>query len=171
MKMGNRRLSTPQQPLRQLSTLPALIFAFILVCTALAAPPAIASYRVPIMRDGEGRLPATGDSGRSAARPPSPPPPAHRFVGGFIDDSLINRDDRRRRKPDDGTADRGCCDGTDVISTEATACPDHRRHTAVRQRQRGVQRTTGPVHTYIKTDKNGHFKWGVRHFVGSKYAR
>ncbi|XP_019550785.3 uncharacterized protein LOC109420790 [Aedes albopictus] len=34
------------------------------------------------------------------------------------------------------------------------------------QRRAGV---TGPVHTYIKTDKNANFKWGVRHFVGKRY--
>lgn len=32
-------------------------------------------------------------------------------------------------------------------------------------------RSTGPVHTYVKTDKNANVKWGVRHFVGKKYAR
>lgn len=32
-------------------------------------------------------------------------------------------------------------------------------------------KSTGPVHTYIKTDKNANFKWGVRHFVGKKYSR
>ncbi|CRK96109.1 CLUMA_CG009544, isoform A [Clunio marinus] len=31
-------------------------------------------------------------------------------------------------------------------------------------------RSTGPVHTYVKTDKNANVKWGVRHFVGKKYA-
>lgn len=29
---------------------------------------------------------------------------------------------------------------------------------------------TGPVHTYIKTDKNANFKWGVRHFAGKRYG-
>ncbi|XP_039433309.1 uncharacterized protein LOC120415767 [Culex pipiens pallens] len=28
---------------------------------------------------------------------------------------------------------------------------------------------SGPVHTYIKTDKNANFKWGVRHFAGRRY--
>ncbi|XP_063532096.1 uncharacterized protein LOC134742842 [Cydia strobilella] len=32
---------------------------------------------------------------------------------------------------------------------------------------RGV---TGPVHTFVKTDKNANYKWGVRHHVGNKYA-
>jgi hypothetical protein len=31
-------------------------------------------------------------------------------------------------------------------------------------------RSTGPVHTYVKTDKKANVKWGVRHFVGKKYA-
>ncbi|XP_059048408.1 uncharacterized protein LOC131843711 [Achroia grisella] len=29
---------------------------------------------------------------------------------------------------------------------------------------------TGPVHTFVKTDKNANYKWGVRHHVGNKYA-
>ncbi|KAK9878774.1 hypothetical protein WA026_023754 [Henosepilachna vigintioctopunctata] len=29
---------------------------------------------------------------------------------------------------------------------------------------------TGPVHTYVKTDKHANFKWGVRHHVGHQYA-
>ncbi|XP_045493133.1 uncharacterized protein LOC123692432 [Colias croceus] len=28
---------------------------------------------------------------------------------------------------------------------------------------------TGPVHTFVKTDKNANYKWGVRHHVGNKY--
>ncbi|XP_053674522.1 uncharacterized protein LOC128724825 [Anopheles nili] len=39
------------------------------------------------------------------------------------------------------------------------------------QRKTPVRGTSGPVHTYIKTDKNANFKWGVRHFVGKAYAR
>jgi hypothetical protein len=34
-----------------------------------------------------------------------------------------------------------------------------------------VQRTTGPVSTYVRTNKKGDVKWGVRHFVGKKYAK
>jgi len=29
---------------------------------------------------------------------------------------------------------------------------------------------TGPVYTFVKTDPYAHFKWGVRHVVGKKYA-
>ncbi|XP_058456908.1 uncharacterized protein LOC131434260 [Malaya genurostris] len=29
---------------------------------------------------------------------------------------------------------------------------------------------SGPAHTYIKTDKNANFKWGVRHFAGKQYG-
>ncbi|CAG9115688.1 unnamed protein product [Plutella xylostella] len=29
---------------------------------------------------------------------------------------------------------------------------------------------TGPVHTFVKTDKNANYKWGVRHHVGNKFA-
>uniref|UniRef100_A0A8D8T9Z8 Uncharacterized protein n=1 Tax=Cacopsylla melanoneura TaxID=428564 RepID=A0A8D8T9Z8_9HEMI len=28
----------------------------------------------------------------------------------------------------------------------------------------------GPVHTYQKTNKHAHFKWGVKHHVGHQYA-
>lgn len=38
-------------------------------------------------------------------------------------------------------------------------------------RMASAAKSTGPVHTYIKTDKNANFKWGVRHFVGKKYSR
>jgi hypothetical protein len=31
-------------------------------------------------------------------------------------------------------------------------------------------RSTGPVNTFVKTDRNANVKWGVRHFVGKKYA-
>lgn len=34
----------------------------------------------------------------------------------------------------------------------------------------GTSRTTGPVFTIVKTDPKAHFRWGVRHFVGKKYA-
>lgn len=33
-----------------------------------------------------------------------------------------------------------------------------------------TSRTAGPVFSYVKTDKNANFKWGVRHFVGRKYS-
>ncbi|ERL85074.1 hypothetical protein D910_02497 [Dendroctonus ponderosae] len=29
---------------------------------------------------------------------------------------------------------------------------------------------TGPVLTFVKTDKDAHFKWGVRHHAGNQYA-
>lgn len=29
---------------------------------------------------------------------------------------------------------------------------------------------TGPVHTYQKTNKHAHFKWGVKHHVGHQFA-
>ncbi|CAH0699742.1 unnamed protein product [Spodoptera exigua] len=35
---------------------------------------------------------------------------------------------------------------------------------------RGTSGVTGPVHTFVKTDKNANYKWGVRHHVGDKYA-
>lgn len=36
---------------------------------------------------------------------------------------------------------------------------------------RKVAGSVGPVHTYVKTDKQANFKWGVRNYVGRKYAR
>lgn len=38
------------------------------------------------------------------------------------------------------------------------------------KRDHGGYGSTGPVHTYVKTDKHANFKWGVRHHVGHKYA-
>ncbi|CAG0922436.1 unnamed protein product [Notodromas monacha] len=29
----------------------------------------------------------------------------------------------------------------------------------------------GPVRTFVKTDYNGNFKWGVRHIAGKGYGR
>jgi len=29
---------------------------------------------------------------------------------------------------------------------------------------------TGPVHTFVKTDKHGHYKWGVRHHAGHGFS-
>merc|ERR1711892_34999 len=29
----------------------------------------------------------------------------------------------------------------------------------------------GPVYTFVKTDPEGNFKWGVRHRAGSEYGR
>ncbi|RZF39200.1 hypothetical protein LSTR_LSTR017120 [Laodelphax striatellus] len=41
-----------------------------------------------------------------------------------------------------------------------------------RRRRQGHhhQGVTGPVHTFQKTDKHAHYKWGVRHHVGHEYA-
>ncbi|RVE47065.1 hypothetical protein evm_008249 [Chilo suppressalis] len=45
---------------------------------------------------------------------------------------------------------------------------DHGRHRdQERKETRGV---TGPVHTFVKTDKNANYKWGVRHHVGNQFA-
>ncbi|KAL0892432.1 hypothetical protein ABMA27_015545 [Loxostege sticticalis] len=44
---------------------------------------------------------------------------------------------------------------------------DHHDHDHEHRDTRGV---TGPVHTFVKTDKNANYKWGVRHHVGNKYA-
>ncbi|XP_003739338.1 protein PFC0760c [Galendromus occidentalis] len=29
----------------------------------------------------------------------------------------------------------------------------------------------GPVHTYVRTDYDGNYRWGARHHVGSSYGR
>ncbi|KAJ8732237.1 hypothetical protein PYW08_014967 [Mythimna loreyi] len=42
---------------------------------------------------------------------------------------------------------------------------DHHNHD-----HKGTSGVTGPVHTFVKTDKNANYKWGVRHHVGDKYA-
>lgn len=38
--------------------------------------------------------------------------------------------------------------------------------TSQHQERRNHEESTGPVHTFVKTDKHAHFKWGVRHHVG-----
>ncbi|XP_014362993.2 uncharacterized protein LOC106714454 [Papilio machaon] len=38
------------------------------------------------------------------------------------------------------------------------------------QDRRETSGITGSVHTFVKTDKNANYKWGVRHHVGNKYA-
>uniref|UniRef100_A0A182QN09 Secreted protein n=1 Tax=Anopheles farauti TaxID=69004 RepID=A0A182QN09_9DIPT len=61
------------------------------------------------------------------------------LAGGFIDDAPAHR-------------------------SVTTAQRD--RQAAGSGRKAPVRGTSDPVHTYIKTDKNANFKWGVRHFVG-----
>ncbi|XP_075233839.1 uncharacterized protein LOC142331692 [Lycorma delicatula] len=39
-----------------------------------------------------------------------------------------------------------------------------------RQGGHGSHGVTGPVHTFQKTDKHAHYKWGVRHHVGHEFA-
>ncbi|XP_053663903.1 uncharacterized protein LOC128713066 [Anopheles marshallii] len=74
------------------------------------------------------------------------------LAGGFIDDAMVHKNGASQR---------------------------HAYHNAGHQRPNvagserkmsAVHGTSGPIHTYIKTDKNANFKWGVRHFVGAKYA-
>ncbi|KAJ0180076.1 hypothetical protein K1T71_004667 [Dendrolimus kikuchii] len=45
-----------------------------------------------------------------------------------------------------------------------------RGHHDYHDSDRGPSGVTGPVHTFVKTDKNANYKWGVRHHVGDKYA-
>ncbi|CAG9767302.1 unnamed protein product [Ceutorhynchus assimilis] len=49
----------------------------------------------------------------------------------------------------------------DDLSAEPSEIRDKREH------GHGI---TGPVHTFVKTDKHANFKWGVRHHVGHHYA-
>lgn len=46
---------------------------------------------------------------------------------------------------------------------------DHHHHDHDHD-HKGTSGVTGPVHTFVKTDKNANYKWGVRHHVGDKYA-
>ncbi|XP_055623630.1 uncharacterized protein LOC129767042 [Toxorhynchites rutilus septentrionalis] len=46
---------------------------------------------------------------------------------------------------------------------------DYNRRKAGKNHRKSAGKS-GPVHTYIKTDKNANFKWGVRHFAGRRYA-
>ncbi|XP_049297346.1 uncharacterized protein LOC125771115 [Anopheles funestus] len=76
------------------------------------------------------------------------------LAGGFIDDAMVHKNGATQR--------------------HAYNNVDHQRSNNVAGSGRtiaAVHGTSGPIHTYIKTDKNANFKWGVRHFVGAKYAR
>ncbi|KAJ1522692.1 hypothetical protein ONE63_001853 [Megalurothrips usitatus] len=55
-------------------------------------------------------------------------------------------------------ADRGDGDPTDQAVDES------------RVKRHGHMGSTGPVHSFVKTDKHGHYKWGVRHHVGHHFA-
>ncbi|XP_069354796.1 uncharacterized protein [Maniola hyperantus] len=35
---------------------------------------------------------------------------------------------------------------------------------------KGNSGVIGPVHSFVKTDKNANYKWGVRHHVGNKHT-
>uniref|UniRef100_A0A182NH43 Uncharacterized protein n=1 Tax=Anopheles dirus TaxID=7168 RepID=A0A182NH43_9DIPT len=97
----------------------------------------------PTLGDRQRGFP-TGKARGAAAEESGPPGRIIRtqLAGGFIDDDDANG------ARNSGTAQR-----------------------APPLRKAPVHGTSGPVHTYIKTDKNANFKWGVRHFVGKKYAR
>lgn len=43
---------------------------------------------------------------------------------------------------------------------------DEDHHEDVDEGDHGHKGSSGPVYTYVKTDKNGHFKWAVRHASG-----
>ena len=47
----------------------------------------------------------------------------------------------------------------------------HKTKNEERNERRDLKKTTGPISTYVRTTKNGNVKWGVRHFVGKKYAK
>uniref|UniRef100_A0A182MG74 Attacin C-terminal domain-containing protein n=1 Tax=Anopheles culicifacies TaxID=139723 RepID=A0A182MG74_9DIPT len=101
---------------------------------------------------------AANPIGKAPGGSSTPPERSERIrahlAGGFIDDAMAHKNGAPQRH----------AYGSDV---------DHRRpHAAGSGRKMGTVRgTSGPIHTYIKTDKNANFKWGVRHFVGAKYAR
>ena len=50
--------------------------------------------------------------------------------------------------------------------------PHHEPHYGHESHHKGHYKPgrVGPVYTFVKTDKYGHFKTGVRHVVGKKYA-
>ncbi|CAH2075070.1 unnamed protein product, partial [Iphiclides podalirius] len=77
------------------------------------------------------------------APPPHPPPRHHRIP------SPIRQEEPQWRRPKRDYGDH-----------------DHDHD----YDHRGTSGVTGPVHTFVKTDKNANYKWGVRHHVGNKYA-
>ncbi|XP_050740634.1 uncharacterized protein LOC127010465 [Eriocheir sinensis] len=59
-----------------------------------------------------------------------------------------------------------------VPAAEAPRAPRLRRDTGYGHvPHKGYSKgRVGPVYTFVKTDYNGNFKWGVRHRAGSQYA-
>lgn len=51
-----------------------------------------------------------------------------------------------------------------------TRHPRQSQYLAQMRKPSSTSRTTGPVFTLVKTDPRANFRWGVRHFVGRKYA-
>ncbi|KFB50717.1 hypothetical protein ZHAS_00018758 [Anopheles sinensis] len=91
------------------------------------------------------------------------------LAGGFIGDrSNDDEDDTALIAPRAASSDRQRKEHRGELS--APGRRSRQREEAPRKLA-SVRGTSGPVHTYIKTDKNANFKWGVRHFVGKKYAR
>ncbi|XP_075550727.1 uncharacterized protein LOC142584469 [Dermacentor variabilis] len=106
------------------------------------------------------------------------------FGGGFGggDDGFIG---------DEGGYGDGAYDGTAMqpvhVASETIAAPVvvlHRKRrshaheptmavagSSVHRRvRRGGYGVVGPVHTYVRTDYDGNFKWGARHHVGKSYG-
>ncbi|KAG7160167.1 hypothetical protein Hamer_G012709 [Homarus americanus] len=66
-----------------------------------------------------------------------------------------------------------CSLDVSLSTVPVAAKPRHRRDTgyaAPPTHKSYSKGRVGPVYTFVKTDYNGNFKWGVRHRAGSQYA-
>lgn len=81
-----------------------------------------------------------------------PPPPAARQSAP------------RERKEGDR---RGGVETDDVVGGGGGDSDQDLEESRVKRHHTG---STGPVHSFVKTDKHGHYKWGVRHHVGHGYS-
>ncbi|XP_066137759.1 uncharacterized protein [Euwallacea fornicatus] len=60
-----------------------------------------------------------------------------------------------------------------TIAAVVSSAPQHAYRTNEfrnKREQHGNRGITGPIFSFVKTDKNANFKWGVRHHLGRHNA-
>ena len=90
---------------------------------------------------------------RSAQGPPPPLPAAKAQLGGRIRKQQPIFDDEEVYRAPTFAEDRA-----DLPIAGSSYSPKHPKG------------KVGPVYTFVKTDYDANFKWGVRHVAGQKYA-
>ena len=90
---------------------------------------------------------------RNAQGPPPPLPAAKAQLGGRIRKQQPIFDDEEVYRAPTFAEDRA-----DLPIAGSSYSPKHPKG------------KVGPVYTFVKTDYDANFKWGVRHVAGQKYA-